>query len=1678
MLITDLCLKSEVVLDLNLLQKCLFSQVNGQISPVETSVKVPSDSPLFQRISVKKPEKVIQVVCSGEFGPPPCMLQLKTEGRTNEFEETIKDHSELQKQSDFELSDPSGTMLSSTVVTVLAPHWNGRLRWSKRFDGTGNSEAQDVTNTAEQHLHGTVDMSLTNGPQAQLNVPFLGTQQNTVGFSSKSIPPGLGYESKRNINQTASLDLNSKSLDNRKRDAGSLSPAALTVSCMSSLSLDPNEQRRNPQTGLQKELPSLSSKPTTGSLLLSLRRCNSNGRNTIGAPTSASDQHGLQESKPHLSSPSISYRTSDAGPVFSPSSSGTVLETQSFSVPSTNKDAPFSQQPQKEISCSSHRHSPLDSSPLLKTRSVPGRTTLTSTPWWKQVTQEGTSPLILNDTANMNGKPNTPIVPPCNDKIDFASLSLTDSKRLNCQIPNNRGINNITESVHKGRTNLVIKTQEGTHNITQRNAENSSDQESDKFVKQHYDTNLKREKQKPHHLPGVFSSSKISRATPQTMSHPKDLTKHNASSSSFTAKVTEFPPSLLKGSDTPTESKSKYNYNHCSSKSNNTPTSSNNKEPQSFTKTSSFSITGNNNRHVVTPKAALGSPLNTKTSSSFASDTDAAQTTNDVSSFSSSSYQTQKFTKATNNTPLGFERSYVSLPKTFHPKTVSNLFPTTSAFPKTNYSPVATSSTYSSSTSASHPTTTAVPCPSLPTSLVVPTLASSPTTITSFLLTPPATPITTNPNYSDASSPKKKKTFSGSQERDAKKQHPNGEAKKVRRVTWEDSVDKQHSEPVRAEIPNQCQIPSPSRSPLSIKAPSIYSFLRSSSPNTNTTPLCFPTPKTSIIQVAKAGKYRSLSSDSADLASRKQERCEQTCSDCMISDQRRQDLPRQERTLSVESGRVHCNSSAPLSLPPDLSSGYKVRYSSPPYSTLMSSRSTQGETIASKSITPRSLLFQQSSQSNYNPRHSLHTETVKVMTLPMSPVSLQEPISLPFQNKTESSKCRDSQTDQLNNNQSKNKSQDFQNDQISLVNNRVHISSQSLQGDKAHGTPSTFVTETLVYSIKAKADIATGAPTNTTLKPLQHTTNIPVCVETKLGHQSHTMQSKEATGHSIEGSLGSSSAESQHTDDESSKRRMKEGLMGKSRFFSVEINNEQSPKRCRFALKKSVSTPSASLSRSDSDTVNKTNNKMDQVLHKLKQTFSTKRSDDDMLFPWKRKRASETPSVGGSSDISNVSDITVEGTRTSEKQGQEKGMVLEGNEMETEVMKRWSQNRYTLTTPSVSGKTMDRDKFYNWSEKSSTDSDKDEQNSSGECISKNQTHLTHSPTTHHFDFYKDNGHDYKPTNQFLSYGNLIPGRISNPSAIYSTSLGKPISSPRSPFSPFSSLSPLSSFPSPDMTDDSVFYSPKLHRRRESSSPCEPGEGFSLGSSRRSRASTGPPSASVGHSNECIESFYADLKYGIEPGRSFSVSSVLSNRPSRPGRISTASRFMSVGDLSESTLTCAGNSTKDFDHWSIVPDQTTQCNYLPSKAIQIYFPNDPGKLRSRSLPRSLTRRLANWSSPANVTSSKLTHLLSPNMNSCHFAWDTEGPPTPPPTPPLSPVTKRMSRPTSLSSPTFPSSSGVSQQLESQSSRCRLPSRTHVSSLSAFEESADSSSDTTTDDEYYLETGECDAKETEL
>lgn len=526
-------------------------------------------------------------------------------------------------------------------------------------------------------------------------------------------------------------------------------------------------------------------------------------------------------------------------------------------------------------------------------------------------------------------------------------------------------------------------------------------------------------------------------------------------------------------------------------------------------------------------------------------------------------------------------------------------------------------------------------------------------------------------------------------------------------------------------------------------------------------------------------------------------------------------------------------------------------------------------------------------------------------------------------------------------------------------------------------------------------------------------------------------------------------------------------MICKSKFFSVDSSNEQVSKRGMFASKKSVSTPGSNLSRSDSDRTSKTNNKMDQVFNKLKQTFSNRRSEDDGSFLWKWKKNSQTPSVSGSSDVSSVSDVALQSAKAAGREEDNKAVPAGTDQL--------PQNKYIIVPPSGPGVPVTGDVFFSWSDRSLPNTGQDQQRKSAEKMSEKQTNWIHSPTTQQFDFYDDGVTDYKPTKQFPSYKDCN----SSPSTVHPPQLGKPASSPRSPFSPFSSLSPLSSLPTSDVTDDSVFYSPKLQRRKESLSPCEPGQGYNLGNSRRSRASTGPPSTSPGGDNERLSSSYANLKYGIEPGRSFSVSSVLSSRPSGPGRISTGSRHMSLGNLTESALTCASNSM-DLER-SLDPDWTRMSYNMPSKKLKDYYTSDSSRMRSRSLPRSLTRHRADWGPvllPGHDMASKSNHLWNLNREPQHFTWDTEGPPTPPPTPPLSPLVRRMSKASSVSSTTFLCPLGAPQPKESMSSRGNSLTRSYVSSLGTFEENSDCSSETTTDDEYYLETGDTEEKETEL
>ncbi|XP_041823755.1 mucin-5AC isoform X2 [Melanotaenia boesemani] len=1491
-------------------------------------------------------------------------------------------------------SDPSVTMLSSTVVTVLAPHWSTRLRRNKRFDGGGNSETQgnlqDAANTAVKHEHGFQD-GMESVPR---RVPLLGTRRNTVGWSAKSDPSSLDFESKRKLTQTVSLD-----------------PSATTPSTGSFHFPHPSEQRLNPQTGHQEGLSSLSSNPTTSSLLLSFRRVNSNSRNSnsttdppevspspmscspsdrIGKPFSNNNQ---ERPKPLLSPSPISYNTSEPGLLVSPTSTSrrdrNISDTLFFSASPEN--SPFTLQPPTRLTSSnrtfqggsnkntnpsldssttSPRHSHYDHSTIVKPHSLPRRTTLTSTSWWKKVSQEGGSPFIFNDDIKNETKTN--IAPSFNSNNDMASLSLTDNKRPTCQIPSNSDNNNTAKPVCRGNVNLTLRTQST---------------ESERFVKEQYGSNLNKEAQKPRSILDGSSGCKSSRSAAQITQRP---TKHDVSNTSFRANITELMP---------TES-SKYKNNDCPLKTSSSHTFSQHMDSHRF---SSLSLDSTSDINRQTPSQAiygLSQSPNANNTFSFYSHPQAP------------SPQTPKFTNKSNITPIGFERNYACLPKPFQPKSASSLTPGVYSFSKTNCSPLSTThAAVSSSLSLS--------------SLSVTPPRTSPTS----LLTPPATPVITSPS-SDTSSPKGGRLFSNSPEREAKKTSNGLEGKKGRRVTWEDSVDVQCSEPDPPRI--QMNPLSPSRLPQSI--PSIFSFLRSGSPG-----------RASNIQVGKGGKFRSFSSDSAEKTKPRP--------DSLSFDQGGQDINtfRQERTLSVESATTPCRPSAPLSLPPDFSNRYNLRYSSPPYSTLVSSRQAHGE----PKMTPQQFsMFSQSSQPNYTPQLS-----------PNPPIRPSLPLSSPFQktaSRQGSSNCLLSDADQINNNHSKHTDKEQLNSQIQLLDNRVHVSSQSLPGDNIHSSSSTYVTETLVYSIRPKAGTE---PKKTTPKSVQQNTNRLVSVETKLN---------QPCSDSGQSSNGSSSAESRYG---SGNRSIKESVLGKSRFYSVEVNNEQSSKRSRFALRKSVSTPSSDLSKLDSERVSKGYNRMDQVFNRLRQKFSTRRSDEDVTFPWKWKRSAQVPSVSGLSDVSSVSDNSADSIKTLEDQAQETRMDLSDGTMEMDHTNTLIQNDYTVIPAPAIRDTKTVYQLSVWSETSAQETEQNKLNAHEESFPDREVHLAvHVPTNNQFDLYENNKMDYTATNQ------LLPDP--SPITTFPNQSRKSTPSPRSPFSPFSSLSPLSPFSPPDVTDDSVFFSPKLQRRRESSSPCEPREGISLGGSRRSRASTGPPSVGPGQDKEQLASSYANLKYGIEPGRSFSVSSVLSSRPSGPGRISTGSRFMSVGDLSQSAFSCRDND-RDFGQCPVTPDWTEEFGFQPPNDSGISnSPTDPSKMRSRSLPRSLTRCLTNWSSgvpsfqPASATSSKPARLRSPNMSTCHFAWEADGPPTPPPTPPLSPVARRMAKPPGLSSPTFPTSSGALQQAESQSSRGGLSSRDYVSSLGTFDESSDSSSDTTTDDEYYLETDQEGEKETEL
>ncbi|XP_028290145.1 mucin-5AC [Gouania willdenowi] len=1524
--------------------------------------------------------------------------------------ENFKDQTELGRHSDL-----SGQMLSSTVVTVLAPHWGSRSRRPKKGDGPGCSGAH--WNLQEPNsdpvFHGVKDL-FTSGSQDTVRVPSPGPRSNSVSWSTKSEPVSL--VPRRKITQTTSLESRSGRMDNQKRDARAPSSARPPF-------LPHDEQKGASQKSHQAHLSSSSSKPTTSSLLLSLRRFNSDGRSPPPL-NSSSDQNGKlfsphlsqsvrnkneqERSKSFLSPTSTAYSSPDAqtflSPPFNDQMQWTPSNTIFFPTSPMEKDAverPFTQHGQRinktqssfsfhnstnkemtigqnngiphlhtETSISSPKHASYNHNYSQKT--VP-RATLTSTSWWKQVTHEGSR----NVTKNSTDAPNTPFIQKHLDDRDMAYLNSTDNKGLGSQIPSNSDNSNTVESLYEVNMNLGMQIHRGNPDLKQRDAKYFPGQDSDRMMTLSNCSNLKsRNTPKPQSMPDVLYSQKINRAPLQSVQmHCVDPQKHEINHRPYTTQTNEVPVNYLnprspnpRSPNTVTDNVN--SSNQCKPISPITPIAT-----HKFMRLSSFhDFTNTPNRQVFSPVPNT----NTNLSSQFppSSPQVAPQT-----SHTSTSSQTRKSPEITNTSPLGFERSYASIPKPSQAKIMSSLMSTLTSSPQAKYSSLPTSSTTSLGTTNNHLVS------NNPTSTALATGSLTPVNV-SYFLTPPTTPVVTNSEMSTLTG---RKTYSNSLERQPKKRQET-EVKKARRVTWHDSVEVKCPEPIKKEN----SFVTPSKSVQSTQ--SDFTSLKPNNPNIDTSIFSL---KSSKLPEEKGGKLRSLSSDFADLVSRKNESKKQGLGDSVSFDQQRLDLTNQE-IQPEESDTFQTRSHAPLSLPPDLSRSYQHRYSSPPYSTLMSTRLAHGEF---KTLPPRSPRFSQSPQSNRTQLISLKTDIIaaKPNVRTLSSTSPSQPSSLPLQIQAATKvneKC--------------------------VISERVNLGPQSQQNNTVHDPSPSYISAT---KSKVNTDIT---------QPLDSLENTAVSIKTyqfkKTADEPHGLSE-----HNFNVSLSTDRPPQ-------AGERKKDCHIGKSKFLSLNNNPEPSPKKSWFSLKKSLSTPNASSVRSESERASKSG-KMDQVFNKLKQKLSIRQSEDEPSYPRKCRRSSETPSVGGISDISNFSDISNDSTKTLEERVQEKENDPNGGRKDEEGTDRWAQNRYTITPFSSTGRIAPSDSFSSPCLETAAFEDNITENPGQHNL------RVHSPIIIEADFSKDKR---TPEIQCLPSS---PCRSPDPSADYASQHRKSTPSPRSPFSPFGSLSPHSPLSLTDASDD-VFFSPKLNRRKETSSP-QPAEGLCLTGSRKHRASTGPPSIDPGQNSDCLESLYADLKYGIEPGRTFSVSSVLSSRPSGPGRISTGSRFMSVGDLSQPNTFSKGQ-------WKVTQDGTTEVDGQPSTDQNSYFLGDLGEMRSRSLPRSLSRCLANWSS--DIT--KPTDLQGANRS---FELDTEDPLTPHPTPPNSPISRRMSKPPS---PTLSSSSGSPQSADSPSSRGRLPSHGYVSSLSTFKESSDSSSDTTTDDEYYLDSDDEGEKETEL
>lgn len=412
----------------------------------------------------------------------------------------------------------------------------------------------------------------------------------------------------------------------------------------------------------------------------------------------------------------------------------------------------------------------------------------------------------------------------------------------------------------------------------------------------------------------------------------------------------------------------------------------------------------------------------------------------------------------------------------------------------------------------------------------------------------------------------------------------------------------------------------------------------------------------------------------------------------------------------------------------------------------------------------------------------------------------------------------------------------------------------------------------------------------------------------------------------------------------------------------------------------------------------KTSNRIDQILNRLKLTFGVKRSDGALDTITKKNK----PPTQQHSDTETFEKSKTEEKTYSEIQREPYDSSLTTNKdslgsLSPLTLKKYEntlnmncQNR-TTTEQSNSGCTWE-------APDSSLSTDKAYFATFGSLSS-----LTSSENKLNVDQQKRHSDEN---------GNHSYSRSFNPNRLKAQGMNRSATLPHYRKSSVSPQSPvyLFDFDSEDIQNDNVFYSPVS---KKTNSFCKSDDFSPLSSAKSSEQKNLVRSR--------LSLSCADLKYGLHSGRSFSVSSVVSSRPSGPGRISTSS----ISDLS---------SLDDF-----VPKE----NYkIVDSPVSSYSPSYE--------PRSVSGKQS-----------------QPGYTDDHLDHD-DFDPTPPPSPTLSPSPRRISQSPAMSSLMRTTPENLSP------SRGILSSRSYATSFPVFEESG---SDTTTDDEYYVNSGD-DEVETEL